>query len=378
MNPVTRIVRLSLALDIAFLLISPASIRAATPLDEVHASPDITIDLGSLVLDDEDVVIDDLAGGLSLVHLGPLPENVGVDAFHRMPGGVVLFSLDTTVSLPGDVLAGPGDVIAFDGSAYVVEFDAEAAGLPREANLDALARHQDGDLLMSFDIAVTLSGTTAEDEDVVRFDGAGFPLYFDASAAGVDAALDLDAAHLVEANGHLLMSFDGSGRIGGLDFDHDDLLEFDPGSATFEIAYEASAAHAGWAGGDLDAAWVLDASSGRVPDGGSVPGVPLRARKYGSEIELTWSPSCLPNDEDYAVYEGALSSFASHLPIAPPYECTTAGATSAVFPPGPGNRYWLVVPQGSQREGSYGTDSHGVERTPSPAACQPQLVGICP
>jgi hypothetical protein len=268
----------------------------------------------------------------------------------------------------------------FDGSDHSFVFDAAVAGLPENANVDAVgavgAVGESG-LLLSLDIAADLDGLTVDDEDVIRFDGSSITLYFDGSAAGVDSALDLDAVHHVEANRHLLMSFDSSGSLGGVSFDDEDVLDFDPFAATFEIVYDGSSAHGGWSDADIDAAYAVDASSGAVPNGDTVPGVPLRVGRQGPDVVLTWSVSCIPNDADYAVYEGVLGDFTSHVPIAPPNECTTGGATSVTFAAGPGDLYWVVVPQGSQREGSYGTDSYGMQRPPSAAACKPQFIGVC-
>jgi hypothetical protein len=49
--------------------------------------------------------------------------------------------------------------------------------------------------------------------------------------------------------------------------------------------------------------------------------------------------------------------------------------------PGDGDRYYLVVPvaTGLAEEGSYGTDSAGVERPPGTTACAPQQnLAACP
>ncbi len=97
----------------------------------------------------------------------------------------------------------------------------------------------------------------------------------------------------------------------------------------------------------------------------------------GGDITLTWDPSCQATDTDYAIYEGVIGNSQSHVPIATP-NCTTAGATNATFQPGSDDRYYLVVPQGAAREGSYGTDGNGMPRSPSTSPCRPQLVGACP
>ncbi len=116
-------------------------------------------------------------------------------------------------------------------------------------------------------------------------------------------------------------------------------------------------------------------AAGAVPNGDDVPGVPLRVNKgEGEDVTLTWGESCGANDTDYAVYEGLLGDFSSHLPVG---NCTTLGATELTFTSVGGRHYFLVVPQGDLREGSYGTDSSGTPRPASIAACQDQLVGVC-
>jgi hypothetical protein len=110
------------------------------------------------------------------------------------------------------------------------------------------------DLLLSFDTAVTLGGVTAADEDLVRFNGSGFTLFFDGSAAGVPEGLDLDAAdNLGGGNVALALSFDGSGSLPGVVFADEDVLEYDLFTGTWEILYDGSAHHAAWGGANLDA-----------------------------------------------------------------------------------------------------------------------------
>jgi hypothetical protein len=236
---------------VCLALLSPAILNAATPLVSIEASPDITVTLATHTLGDESVAKDDLAGTVALVSLGPLPASADVDAYQRLPDGDQLFSVDTTVDL--GFPAAPGDVVRWDGVAYSQELDAEGNGVPVNANVDAMTREWErGDLLLSFDTTVELAGILVEDEDLVRFDGLNFTLFFDGAAAGVPAALDLDGAYLL-FNGHLLLSFDGSGTIAGVTFDDEDVLEYDSTLGIWELAYDGSAAYAGWSAGDLDA-----------------------------------------------------------------------------------------------------------------------------
>jgi len=114
--------------------------------------------------------------------------------------------------------------------------------------------------------------------------------------------------------------------------------------------------------------------AGSVPDGGTVPGGPLSVDKAaGGTIQLTWAASCSAGDDDYAVYEGSIGSFASHAPRV----CSTANARSLALTPSAGDTYYLVAPVHADREGSYGIDGNGNERPQGTPACAPQAVRAC-
>jgi hypothetical protein len=115
--------------------------------------------------------------------------------------------------------------------------------------------------------------------------------------------------------------------------------------------------------------------AGSVPDGADGPGVPLTVETgAGGSLLLSWSPSCRATDTNYAVYEGTLGSFTSHVPLL----CSTSGATTATITPGTGDTYYLVVPNNGAVEGSYGWGSDQLLRPRSSAACFPQATVGCP
>jgi hypothetical protein len=216
----------------------------------LRVSPDTAVVLGGVTVEDEAVAEDDLAGSITLANVGPLPAGADLTAYHVMPNGDELLAFDTTVGLPG-VTVEPGDVVRFDGTGYALAFDASAAGVPAGAYADAVTN--DGiDLVLSFDTTVSLGGTAFDDADLVRFDGLGFSSVFDSGAAGVPDGLDLDAAHIL-ADGTLQISFDTSGKLGGVSFDDEDVLGFDPATGAWSMVYDGSAHHAAWAAADLDA-----------------------------------------------------------------------------------------------------------------------------
>ena len=234
-------------------LLAPTAL-AVTPIGIAAVSPDIAIELDGVIVEDEDVADDDLSGTTLIMSIGSIPSETALNGYHEdSSSGDQLLSFDTTVELPGAVVVGPGDVARYDGVIYTIEFDALAEGIPRGVATDAIAGAANGDLILSFDTTVDLGGLTVEDEDLVRFDGATFTLEFDGSAEGVAISLDLDAAHRIDSNSNLVISFDTSGSVGGVDFDDEDLLEFTPSSGAWEMAYDASALHAEWPPADLQA-----------------------------------------------------------------------------------------------------------------------------
>jgi len=258
-------------------------VRGATPLESIRYSPDVTVTLGAATVDDDDVASDDLLGGVVPVAVAVIPPGAALDGYDVLPIGHQLLSFDTTVALPGGITARPADVVRFDGTAYTLQFDAAACGVPPGVDVDAIGAAENGDLLLSFDVSVTLSGVTFDDEDVARFDGASFTSFFDGGAAGVDPALDLDGLDYL-CDAHLLVSFDGTGIVGGVAFDDEDLLEYDPMSATWEMAYDGSAEHAGWVPADL--------SNAHAKVAGALPAEVqlLSVTKIAGAARLGWTP----------------------------------------------------------------------------------------
>jgi len=267
----------------AILAAAVAPAPAAITFSEIHRSSDVSRTEDSLSAGDEDVTVES-GGGVLLANLGGLPLEADVDAYLVLPQGEILFSLDTTVLLPGGLLAHPGDVVLFDGAGYGLHFSAADLGIDEAANLDAVALSTDGSLLVSFDVAVSYGGVVIQDEDLASL-GAGGRVDFaiDGSSIGVPDGLDLDAATVVTCNGHVLVSFDGSGQIGGLDFDDEDVLEVDPATGSLELVLDGSEGDPQWGAADLDA---LDAVIGE-----SAPGEAggLGISIGGGGTRLTWS-----------------------------------------------------------------------------------------
>ena len=90
--------------------------------------------------------------------------------------------------------------------------------------------------------------------DLVTFDLRGDAvLALDASAAGIDQALDLDGVHSDPELNLIDVTFDGSGEVGGIRFDDEDVMTWDPIRETWSMLFDASANDSDWLALDADA-----------------------------------------------------------------------------------------------------------------------------
>ena len=219
---------------------------AGTPVSFPAWSPDIHLGHAQLLVNDEEAAID--AGSLSLAFLGGLPVAADLDALHGLPNGDLLFSMDISLELGGTFYRAC-DVIRFDGMDWTKEFDCAAAGVPAGVDVDAVAM-SGNDLLISLDITAELDGLTFDDADVIAFDGGAFSMFFDASGAGVGASADVDALHLDEM-GRVLVSFDTSGALDGITYSDEDVLAWD--DPDWSLEFDGSSDDPAWVSADMDA-----------------------------------------------------------------------------------------------------------------------------
>jgi hypothetical protein len=251
------------------LVLGLAVLTAGALATDLRVSSDITAVLGSVTASDEDVAEDDLAGSVSLVGPTGLPFAADLVAYHLEPNGDQLFALDVGATLTGPLTVERRDVVRWNGASFSLELDGSAEGIPSGVGIDAVAR-DGGDLLLSFDVTTSLDGATFADEDVASFDGDTFSLFFDGSAAGVPAALDVDGAHRVAASQLLLLSFDTGGAIDGVTFDDEDVVSVSAGLA-WAMVYDGSGEHSAWGAADIDALSQEEPTATATPTSTGVP-----------------------------------------------------------------------------------------------------------
>jgi hypothetical protein len=238
--------RTGIAIDQMRVLTAPPVASSAA------ISTDVTVTIDGTLLTDESVGLDSFLILTVPVSLGGLPLAAAVTAYHPLANGDELFVLDTMVELAGSLVVSPIDIVRYDGLGYSLEFDGSAAGIADTASIDAVSRTPAGELLLSFDTTVQAGAVVADDEDVVMWDGVAFSKIFDGSAAGIATSRDLNGVHDV-GGGVLGLSFDASGSVGGVAFADEDILLYDPSGPTWELAYDGSMQHAALARADVEA-----------------------------------------------------------------------------------------------------------------------------
>jgi hypothetical protein len=329
-----------------------------------YLSPDVPTSLGGTTYLPSDVVRND-AGSYSLTL--SLPTHATVDSLHPMCSGNWLISVEVPTSLDGNTYD-PRDVIEFNPGAgtYALFFDGAAAGIPAGSNVDAayLNGGDSADLILSFDVPTNIGGDVYMPADLVRYSGGAFSWFFDSTTTtpAVPISTDVTGADLRAAL--TVVSFDVPTNLDGSVYVPGELVSWD--GTAFASYYLDST----WPISSRLAAFAFPADPGRVP----LQTLRLRKSVTPGNIALSWSASTSAGAEDYGVYEGRIGTWYSHASLT----CSTGGALSADVTPGTGNRYYLVVPNNLNDEGSYGRRSSGVERPQGSSPCRALRAFGCP
>jgi len=138
----------------------------------------------------------------------------------------------------GGISSADEDILKFDGQNWSLFFDGSDVGVA-SADLFAFTFLDADSLLLAFNTTVTVNGISAAPQDVLRFDATSlgnttagtFSLYFDGSDVGFDTTSEnIDSLSLL-IDGRLLLSTTGNPSVPGLTTGRDeDVLAFTPAS----------------------------------------------------------------------------------------------------------------------------------------------------
>jgi alpha-tubulin suppressor-like RCC1 family protein len=205
--------------------------------------------VGGVSVANEDIVAWDGAQGFSLLFDGSDVglAGFGIDAFAVLPNGELLLSFTDEGSVPGiSGTVDDSDVVKFTSTslgdntsgAFALYFDGSDVGLTGAGeDVDAVELLPNGHLLLSVVDILSVTGLSADDEDIVEFSpsslGAAtagtWSLYFDGSDVGLSttSSEDVDALAL-DAAGKLYLSTLGDFSVTGIAGADDDVFIFDP------------------------------------------------------------------------------------------------------------------------------------------------------
>ena len=235
--------------------ISVAPAAAQTALSFLCVSPDITVALSSSgTVTPQDMLCYGfpLSSGPSLFPFS-IPPGVNVTGYFDVSSTQALITIDTTAALPtngsgGTVTVTPHDVAEFNSSTGyflpTLYFSGTSYGIPDGTRIDAVGMDLSGDLLLSFDVTVSLPAPgsttiTVKPADLVSFNGSTYTLVFNSASAGIPDGTNLVGAMMLP-NGDLLTAFDVIGSIGGVDFTPTDVLEFNPSASSWVLSFNGA------------------------------------------------------------------------------------------------------------------------------------------
>ncbi len=241
-----------LALALAAAL--PSAPQAATTLTAVRLTPDTSLVLGTnnQTVTPQDVVRH-IPGGTATLETGSPFVGAGVrlTGYHFISATQQWYAFDNPVVL-GAISFNPQDVAQLSGGTWSHVLNGTTEAIPNGVQVDAVARDPaTGDLLLSFNTTVTLDTVTFDPRDIARYSGGTFSMYRQLSTL-VPAGLHLSGLDVLPA-GRLLLAFDGSGSLGGILFDDEDILEYDPNSGIWEMNYDGSLQDTDWPPAQMEA-----------------------------------------------------------------------------------------------------------------------------
>ena len=201
-----------------------------------------TARLGGLTFTDKDLAEYDPDPDTATLYLDGAAVGVtqDIDAVHVLANGHLVLSTINTVTLAGLTFENE-DLVEYDPVADTATMLFDGSTLFSGGSTDVSAVHvtDSGHLVLSNEYDVTLGGLSFEPNDLVDYDPATDTavLLLDGDAVGLVGWIN--AVHLL-ANGHIVLSTEASATLGGLSFNPGDLVDYDPVADTASLHFDGA------------------------------------------------------------------------------------------------------------------------------------------
>lgn len=327
-----------------------------------------------------------------------VPGDPAIDALHKMDRpGSWLFSVGASNDLAGSLPdeAEPRDIVRADVPAgfYDLFFDGDLVldPVPPGSNIDAVYLDPDdnGDLVVSFDVPTTISGTLFQPSELVGYTRVGaIPFGWALTGSVIDFATTpgyapghANVTGADRAGGRWIVALDIPTRLSpwgspappvGLP---GEIVSWD--GATWERFRDLQVSGTpGWPIRSQIDALTCQANPGRIDS----PTDQITLGKAAGLIVFNCPGSCSSGGDFYGLYEGTIPNYYDHVAMAGQCNNLCPGVFAVI--PAAASTYYLLVPNNDKEEGSYCTDSAGIER-PQPAlvadrCVAQQVLTACP
>ncbi len=198
--------------------------------------------LGGLNFRNEDLIVYDLTSDTSSMYFDgstAFSNDENVDAIHILDNGNIILSTEGTATI-GAQSFDSDDLIQYNpATGSATRYLWGDTVFSNSENIDAVCVLDNGHIILSTTGSARIGGLNFDDDDLVDFNPSTgtASMYFDGSSHFSNNA-DIDAVHVLES-GNILLSADANNEtIAGLNFDDEDIIEYNPVSGTASMYFD--------------------------------------------------------------------------------------------------------------------------------------------
>jgi len=231
------------------------------------------------------------------------------------------------------------DAVTYDSATDSASLYLDGGSMGHAAGIDALHVLANGHVILSTDSDATIGGLTFNKEDLIDYDPvADTATVFLEAAAHFVTPKNIDAVHVL-ADGDVVLSTDSPGAVGGVSFSEKDLVLYDMASGVASVLFDGDATTLS---ATLTGVHVLDSGLLALTAGGTTT---LGGLTFGADQVVIYDPV---DDEAALLFDGS-SRFAATAELASLHVGPVSGGVT-----GPVAHWRLDEPSGSTAVDSVG------------------------